>query len=101
MSHSHNNHPEILEATTNVSARLHNEDGAYHTARNTNGTVEQITGLIGSKTGFTDLAGGNLVIAYNVGLNHPIVIVVLGSGRTERFTDVLSVVEMINDSYRE
>lgn len=92
------NYPEILESTTELSSRFYNDTGAYHDARNTNGTVTEIDGLISSKTGYTDLAGGNLAIAYDAGLNHPIVIVVLGSSRTGRFTDVLTLVDAINES---
>lgn len=95
------NYPEVLKGTTELSNRFYNETGEYHSAQNTNGTVDQITGLIGSKTGYTPLAGGNLAIAYNAGLNHPIVIVVLGSTRTERFTDVLRLVEAVDTSFIE
>jgi D-alanyl-D-alanine carboxypeptidase len=45
-------------------------------------------GLLLSKTGYTDLAGGNLVIVFDVGIGHPVAIVVLGSTRDARFTDV-------------
>jgi D-alanyl-D-alanine carboxypeptidase len=44
--------------------------------------------LIASKTGYTDLAGGNLAVAFDAGVNRPIVIAVLGSSREERFSDV-------------
>lgn len=59
-----------------------------HKAKNTNRYVGDIPGLIGSKTGFTDLAGGNLVIAFDAGINRPIIVSVLGSGFDERFDDV-------------
>ncbi len=94
-------YPEILESTTELSKRFYNDAGAYHDARNTNGTVAEIDGLLGSKTGYTDLAGGNLAIVYDAGLNHPIVIVVLGSSRTGRFTDVLTLVDAVNDAFTE
>ena len=47
---------------------------------------------IASKTGFTDLAGGNLVIAFDAGLSHPIIISVLGSTQEGRFRDVEKLV---------
>lgn len=84
--------PEILEATTEDFARVYNQNGEYHNAQNTNGTVDDIAGLIGSKTGYTDLAGGNLMVAFEAGINRPIVVVVLGSTRTGRFEDVLELV---------
>lgn len=85
--------PEILEATTEIASIFYNTDGAYHEADNTNAVVRDIPGLIASKTGYTALAGGNLAVAYDAGLNRPIIIVVLGSTYTERFDDVLELVE--------
>lgn len=46
-----------------------------------------------SKTGLTDLAGGNLAIAFDAGLGHPIVVVVLGSTEDGRLTDVENLVD--------
>ena len=91
------NNPSILELTSEESARIYSDDGFYHDAENTNYYIEQIPNLIGSKTGYTDLAGGNLVIAYDAGLNRPIVISVLGSTISNRFTDVVKLVEATNN----
>ncbi len=63
-----------------------------HTAKNTNAQVENIPGIIASKTGSTDLAGGNLVIAFDAGPNHPIIVSVLGSSNDGRFKDVEKLV---------
>ncbi len=84
--------PGILEFTTDDTARVYSTNGQYHDAENTNEYVDKIPGIIGSKTGYTDLAGGNLVIAFNVGLNRPIAISVLGSTQQERFTDTMKLV---------
>lgn len=56
--------------------------------QNTNIIVDKLPGVLISKTGYTDLAGGNLAMAFDVGLNHQIAIVVLGSTREERFIDM-------------
>lgn len=85
--------PDILALTTESNSRMYSDNGIYHDTENTNYYVDQIPGLIGSKTGYTDLAGGNLVIAFNAGLNRPIIVSVLGSTRQERFTDVITLVE--------
>ena len=45
-----------------------------------------------SKTGFTDLAGGNLALVFDAGIEHPIAVVVLGSSKKERFTDASALV---------
>jgi D-alanyl-D-alanine carboxypeptidase (penicillin-binding protein 5/6) len=57
-------------------------------SHNTNGILNTIPWLVGSKTGFTDHAGGNLAIVFDAGLSHPVAAVVLGSTITGRFTDM-------------
>lgn len=86
------NYPELLAPTQQASAKVYNTAGAYHEANNTNEAALIIPNMIGSKTGYTDLAGGNLTIAFDAGLNRPIIITVLGSTREERFTDILALV---------
>lgn len=93
MEHIVQHAPEILAFTRQEDARMYSKTGQYHEAENTNYYVEQIPGLIGSKTGYTDLAGGNLVVAFNVGLDRPIVAVVLGSTQQDRFSDIMTLVE--------
>ncbi len=89
--------PDILTYTTEDSAHIYDKLGNYHQASNTNYYVDQIPGIIGSKTGYTDLAGGNLVVAYDAGLNHPVVVAVLGSTQNDRFTDVMQLIEASNN----
>jgi len=90
------NYPEIFEATTVRNVSIKSVDGIVHNIKNTNEITGQITGLIGSKTGYTDLAGGNLALIVDIGLNEPIAIVVLGSPNSEtRFDDALIILENI------
>ena len=84
-------HPDILAATKDAHRTIYDEEGAAFRTVNTNEITHDIPGLIGSKTGFTGLAGGNLVIAYDAGLNRPIIIAVLGSTRDGRFSDVTTL----------
>lgn len=86
------NKPEILEATTFEKIDV-SSDEKNHIAKNTNKNISDIPGLIASKTGFTAMAGGNLVVAFDAGLNHPIIVVVLGSTEDERFEDVKKLVD--------
>jgi D-alanyl-D-alanine carboxypeptidase (penicillin-binding protein 5/6) len=95
------NYPEMLEPTQQATARIYNQDGSYHDIENTNDIIYSIPNLIGSKTGYTDLAGGNLTIAFNAGLNRPIIITVLGSTQNGRFTDVLTLVDEVKKSLVE
>lgn len=82
----------ILEATSEKSLLLNSYQFAHKT-ENTSTIVDSIPGLIGSKTGFTDLAEGNLAIIFDRGVNQPVAVVVLGSSLDGRFNDVLRLVE--------
>ncbi len=83
--------PEVVLPSTARTGRV---DGATpHTATNTNDIVDEIPGLLATKTGYTDLAGGNLVVAFDAGLDRPIAIAVLGSTRQGRFTDMEKLIE--------
>jgi D-alanyl-D-alanine carboxypeptidase (penicillin-binding protein 5/6) len=93
------NYPEIITPTQEMAVRIYNTAGAYHDVNNTNEAATIIPNMIGSKTGYTDLAGGNLTIAFDAGFDRPIVITVLGSTRDERFTDVLTLVQAVQESF--
>ncbi len=67
-------------------------EGKVHNFENTNKDVRSFTGVIASKTGFTDLAGGNLAFMFEAGPMRPIAIVVLGSTAEDRFTDVKKLI---------
>lgn len=84
--------PLIAEATTLPEAQAASEGGTSYTVANTDPIVGTIPHLLLSKTGFTDLAGGNLVLVFDIGIGHPIAIVVLGSSKTARFTDGTALV---------
>ncbi len=84
--------PEIFSGTRERVIRT-NSDAAYHTAKNTFKMVESIPGIKASKTGYTDIAGGNLVIAFDPEIGRPIIVSVLGSTQEERFSDVRKLVE--------
>ncbi|MCA9354859.1 MAG: D-alanyl-D-alanine carboxypeptidase [Candidatus Kaiserbacteria bacterium] len=91
-------YPDLIAPTKQAETLVYNTAGAYHEAHNTNEIVLDVPNLLGSKTGYTDLAGGNLTIAFDAGLNRPIIITVLGSTRDERFTDVLTLVKAVQES---
>jgi D-alanyl-D-alanine carboxypeptidase len=85
------NYPEILESTRYRNLIISSTNKTYD-AENTNILIDNIPNVIASKTGYTELAGGNLVVAYDAGLNHPIIISVLGSTEEGRFEDVQKLV---------
>ncbi|MGB4076862.1 MAG: hypothetical protein WBK28_04160 [Minisyncoccia bacterium] len=80
--------PGIIRASINPTVTARSLTGNSYTLKNTNPDTSHVPGLILSKTGYTDLAGGNLSIVFDVGIGHPIAIVVLGSTKEERFTDI-------------
>lgn len=84
---------DAVARTTLSDTRIANKDGAYYEVTNTNTITDELEGLIASKTGYTALSGGNLVVAVNVGLNRPIIVTVLGSSQEGRFEDTLLLVE--------
>ncbi len=86
--------PTLVSATKDVSENFLSLNKIKHTAINTNTVIGGIPNLIASKTGFTDLAGGNLAIAFDAGFSHPVVVVVLGSTAEDRFIDVQKLVYM-------
>ncbi len=85
-------HSELFVPTTEGAAIFTEENGNMHDANNTNKAVDLIPMLRASKTGFTDLAGGNLAIVFDAGIAKPIAVVVLGSTEEGRFTDVQNLV---------
>jgi D-alanyl-D-alanine carboxypeptidase (penicillin-binding protein 5/6) len=86
------NRPAILEATRYDSLSFKSSLKNY-LAENTNPYINEIPNVIASKTGYTDLAGGNLVVVFDAGVNMPIAISVLGSSQEGRFSDTLKLVE--------
>ena len=86
-----NEHPTLLEATRYSNIAI-SSDSAVHNAQNTNKVLDSIPSVIASKTGFTDLSGGNLVVVFNAGIMKPIVIALLGSSREGRFNDMQALV---------
>ncbi|MDO8564618.1 MAG: serine hydrolase [bacterium] len=84
--------PGVFRATKWSDLLLSSEDGTSRRAHNTNKSADRFPLLLASKTGYTDLAGGNLVVAFDAGFGHPIVIAVMGSTLEGRFTDAEKLV---------
>jgi D-alanyl-D-alanine carboxypeptidase len=80
----------LYEKTKYETAYVQSPHGTA-VAKNTNEVADQIVGLLVSKTGYTDLAGGNLAIVADMGLNEPTAFVVLHSSKESRFDDILKL----------
>jgi D-alanyl-D-alanine carboxypeptidase len=88
------NNPALISQTKNDLEKFVSENNISHIALNTNVSINRIPNLLVSKTGFTDLAGGNLAIVFDAGFSYPVAIVVLGSTVEERFDDVEKLVKL-------
>lgn len=84
------NNLSLYEKTKHDSILVATPAGAQ-IATNTNEVTNKITGLLVSKTGYTDSAGGNLAVVADMGLNEPTAFVVLKSSKEERFEDILKL----------
>ncbi len=84
--------PDIASATTHLSDTEKSNLGIVHTKKNTNPDVATTPRILLSKTGYTDLANGNLVVVFDASINHPIAVVALGSTEKSRFTDVNTMI---------
>lgn len=93
MSYAVKNHLDSIVQTTQEELVVYSNDGTEHIAPNTNGALGDISGLIAGKTGFTDIAGGNLAIAFDASIGRPIVVVVLASSKEGRFSDASALVK--------
>lgn len=90
---------DIAHATTESSISITSAAGVVHTLDNTNPDVVNIPNILFSKTGYTDLAGGNLAVVFDAAFNHPIAVVVLGSTRDARFSDVNQLISLTLDHF--
>ena len=82
------NIPELLDATTKKRSTTTASGEKVSGIPNTNQEVEEFPGAEASKTGYTDMAGGNLGVIIDVTIGHPVVLVVLGSTKEGRFKDI-------------
>jgi serine-type D-Ala-D-Ala carboxypeptidase (penicillin-binding protein 5/6) len=94
-SHILKERPEILAATSRSTVQATSLEHAYF-GRNTNNLAAVMPGILGSKTGYTDLAGGNLAVVVDAGLRQPYVIVIMGSSQEGRFRDVERLTGALN-----
>lgn len=92
--------PDAAKATTRSSVSITSDAGIPHSLPNTNPDVTSIPGILLSKTGYTDLAGGNLVVVFDAGINHRVAVVVLGSTFNARFTDVQKLIHATLATFR-
>jgi D-alanyl-D-alanine carboxypeptidase len=62
---------------------------------NTNLSINNIPNILFSKTGYTELAGGNLTIIFRNQNEHLVAVTVLSSTQNDRFSDVEKIVNIM------
>ena len=93
-------HPNLLERTSWSEIEIVSQGGRTIRAKNTNQALAFIPQLVASKTGFTDLAGGNLVFIFDAGFSRPVLAVLLGSSEEGRFSDAKKITEAVLKYYQ-
>ncbi len=84
-------HPDYFELTERPSISVP-KNGGIITVSATDAPLLSIPNLIGAKTGYTTLAGGNIVAIFDEEIGHPLVAVVLGSTEKGRFEDIRTLI---------
>ncbi len=91
LAYAYKTMPNIFSATNQTTLTVGPKEGPISVVPNTNDAIAQIAGLKMGKTGYTDLAGGNLGIVFDSASNRTYVATVLGSSQAGRFTDILAI----------
>lgn len=60
--------------------------------------LQNMPGFIGAKTGYTDLAGGNVAAVFDLEVGHPVVAVVLRSSEEGRFKDIRTLIDALRQT---
>lgn len=95
------NRKSLFESTSKKDITIKSQEGLVHTASNTNEILDDLPNVLVSKTGYTDIAGGNLAVVIDPFLNKPIVVVVLGSSPEGRFEDVKKLSEKAVEYFKQ
>ncbi|MDB5224385.1 MAG: serine-type D-Ala-D-Ala carboxypeptidase D-alanyl-D-alanine carboxypeptidase [Candidatus Adlerbacteria bacterium] len=93
----YSDHPEYFDLTQQSTVSIP-VSGRTVTSKATATPLLSIPGLVGAKTGYTDLAGGNLVAIFDLDIAHPLVLVVLGSTEEGRFSDIRTLISATRNS---
>lgn len=90
-----NEYPQVLATTAMKNVSITSLSGITHNIENTNESIYTYPGRLGSKTGLTNIAGGNLAFIFDRGVLSPTVVVVLGSTKEGRFEDMHVLVDAV------
>jgi len=88
-------YPEIFSTTAISEINLNSVSGFVHNFKNTNTIIRKIPSLLFSKTGYTEIAGGNLTVVFQDRKGHYLAVTILGSSFLGRFSDMERIVETL------
>ncbi len=74
--------------------------GKFYDAIHTSAISGELPGWILAKTGFTDLAGGNLAVIAEPIVGHPVALVVLASGKEGRDKDLTTLFRFVQNNIK-
>lgn len=94
-------YPGVLEKTMFNSFEIRSVSGTAHSMENSNEFASVLPGLVASKTGFTDLAGGNLAVVADIGFGHTVIMVAMGSTFEGRFRDIMTLYDGAIEYYKQ
>ena len=89
-------HPRIFEITAKQSYEVINPDGSLHhfIGENTNKLLVEVPGIIGGKTGYTDEAGGCIIVLLENEKGGYFINVILGTvSADERFPEMKKLID--------
>ena len=90
-------HPDFFELTTRPEVSI-DQNGKELKAGATATPLQGIPGFVAAKTGYTDLAGGNLVAVFDLEPGLTVIAAVLGSTHEGRFSDVTALIAAARQS---
>ena len=90
---------KLWDIMSQKSATIISLDGTEHNIQSTNQLLDEVPGVLGGKTGYTERALGCMVLAVQVSnKDDKIISIILGS--PERFTDTKKIIEWARQAYR-
>ncbi len=87
-------YPKVAKRTTKFKDVIFSKTNR-HVVRNTNILLKDDNNFLLSKTGYTDLTGGNLVTIYKIDEKNKIIIIVLNSTKEGRFEDTKIIINTV------
>lgn len=94
-------YPDLVASSIESELSLTSDSGFKHDFKNTNLSLGNIPNLLFSKTGYTDLAGGNLTVIFENAQGKKLAVTVLGSTMEGRFTDMEKIVDALYNANYE